>query len=70
MLSREMLYGIPAGLPISLERELFPKWIHEGRRVKAFIHSGKCVDIGTPERFQTAQEILATVEVAARPARE
>jgi mannose-1-phosphate guanylyltransferase len=68
MLSREMLYGIPAGQPVSLERELFPRWIQEGRRIKAFVHSGKCVDIGTPERFQAAQETLAEVEVAAKPA--
>ena len=68
MLSREMLYGIPAGQPVSLERELFPQWIQEGRRIKAFVHAGKCVDIGTPERFQAAQETLAKVEVAAKPA--
>jgi mannose-1-phosphate guanylyltransferase len=70
LLSREMLCGIPEGLPISLERELFPKWILEGRRIKAFVHPGKCVDIGTPERFQAAQEILAGVEVGAKPARD
>jgi NDP-sugar pyrophosphorylase family protein len=50
-----------------LERELFPQWIQEGRRIKAFVHSGKCVDIGTPERYQTAQKALANAEVAARP---
>ena len=70
MLSREMLNGIPPGRPVSLERELFPKWIQEGRRVKAFVHAGKCVDIGTPERFQAAQEVLAEVEIAAEPAGE
>lgn len=59
MLSWDMLFGIPSGLPISLERELFPRWIREGRRIRAFIHSGTCVDIGTPERYQAAQEILA-----------
>jgi NDP-sugar pyrophosphorylase family protein len=68
MISREMLCGIPEGLPISLERELFPKWIQEGRRIKAFVHSGKCVDIGTPERFRAAQEILARVEAGAKRA--
>jgi len=67
LLSRERLLGIPSGPPISLERELFPQWIQEGRRIKAFVHSGKCVDIGTPERYQTAQKALANAEVAARP---
>jgi mannose-1-phosphate guanylyltransferase len=41
MLSPEILYTTPPGLPISLERELFPEWIQQGRSVKGFIHSGK-----------------------------
>src|ERR1700722_3708137 len=64
MMPAEMLRRIPYGLVISLERELFPQWIHEGRRVRAFIHSGTCVDRGTPERYQAAQEKLANVEFA------
>jgi len=69
MLSSEILYGIPPGLPISIERELIPRWIREGRRIRAFIHSGKCVDIGTPERYQAAQKILADIEFAPAEAR-
>jgi mannose-1-phosphate guanylyltransferase len=68
MLSRDMLYEIPSGFHISLERELFPEWIQARRSIKAFIHPGKCVDIGTPERYQTAQEVLADAEVGAGPA--
>ena len=70
MLSSEMLCGIPSGLPMSLERELFPQWISEGLRIQAFIHSGRCVDIGTPECYQTAQEALANAELAPDCARE
>jgi NDP-sugar pyrophosphorylase family protein len=70
ILSRELLLGIPSGFPISLERELFPRWIKEGRRIKAFVHSGKCVDIGTPERYQMAQKALANVEFVADGARD
>lgn len=62
MLSREMLQDIPNGVTISLERDLFPEWIRRYRRIKGFVHSGKCMDIGTPERYQTAQEILAGAE--------
>jgi NDP-sugar pyrophosphorylase family protein len=61
ILSRDMLFGIPSGFSLSLERDLFPEWIREGRRIRAFIHSGTCVDIGTPERYQAAQEILADI---------
>ena len=70
MLTRDILLGIPSGFTISLERELFPKWIEEGRRLRAFIHSGPCVDIGTPERYQTAQRSLANVEFAPAGARD
>lgn len=63
VLSRELLDGIPSGRPLSLERELLPEWIEQGRRIKGFVHSGKCVDIGTPERYQAAQEVLAKAEL-------
>jgi NDP-sugar pyrophosphorylase family protein len=69
ILSSGILSGIPPGLPISLERELIPKWIREGRRLRAFVYSGKCVDIGTPERYRAAQEILAHIEFAPAGAR-
>jgi NDP-sugar pyrophosphorylase family protein len=68
MLSKEILHGIPPRFPLSLERELFPEWIREGRRIKGFVHSGRCVDIGTPERYRTAQDVLAEVEAGATPA--
>jgi NDP-sugar pyrophosphorylase family protein len=62
ILSAEILQGIPSGHPVSVERELFPLWIQEGWRIRAFLHSGTCVDIGTPERYQAAQEKLANIE--------
>lgn len=62
ILSRQMLYEIPAGVQISLERSLLPRWLQQGRHIKGFIYSGRCVDIGTPERYRYAQSILAHVE--------
>jgi NDP-sugar pyrophosphorylase family protein len=61
MASRRMLYEIPDG-PVSLERELFPRWLEEGRDIRAFVWQGACVDIGTPERYWSAQEFLGSVE--------
>ncbi len=69
-LPAEILHLIPSGLPISLERDLFPQWIQEGRRIHAFIHSGTCVDIGTPERYQAAQKKLANTEFVPAGARD
>ena len=47
---------------VSLEEELFCRWLAEGRSVKAYLYSGICFDIGTPERYRNAQERLAKAE--------
>ena len=62
VLSRHILDLIPAGIQVSLEEELFPRWMQNGACIKAFFHSGTCVDIGTPDRYQVAQQVLADVE--------
>jgi NDP-sugar pyrophosphorylase family protein len=63
VLSRPILERIPAGIQLSLETDLFPRWIQGGDRIKAFIlHSGMCVDIGTPDRYRVAQQALASAE--------
>jgi len=59
--SRQILYDIPGG-QISLEREVFPQWLGEGRDIRAFVWPGTCIDIGTPQRYWTAQELLGSVE--------
>ncbi len=62
ILSRSMLSDIPSGVGVSLERELFPRWLAERRDIRVFVHPGECIDIGTPERYHVAQDILADVE--------
>jgi NDP-sugar pyrophosphorylase family protein len=62
LLSRQELLDIPTVEAVSLERELLPRWLREGREIKGFIYSGPCVDIGTPERYRLAQSALADVE--------
>jgi len=63
MMTRSILCEIPAGFKISLEEELFPQWLAGGKYVRAFVHRGTCVDIGTPERYLSAQTLLANAEV-------
>lgn len=63
MCSREIVSSIPSG-PASLERELFPQWLRQGLHIQAFVWSGTCVDIGTPERYQSAQRLLENAECA------
>ena len=62
LLSRRLICELPAGVEISLEKEIFPKWLNEGCVIRAFVSPGECIDIGTPERYRTAQEALATAE--------
>ncbi len=62
VLSRRLLYEIPQEREISLEKELFPQWLAEGRAIRAFAWPGRCIDIGTPERYWRAQDLLGEIE--------
>jgi mannose-1-phosphate guanylyltransferase len=61
-LNKNLVEGIPSGVKISLEEELFPEWLARGKRIEAFVSASQCIDIGTPERFAQAQSLLANVE--------
>jgi NDP-sugar pyrophosphorylase family protein len=67
--TKSVLAGIQPGIQISLETDLFPRWLSEGRNLRVFQHYGECIDIGTPERYQSAQVTLATVEAGAELAK-
>ena len=62
MVSRALLSDTAAGCPISLEQDLFPCWLERGSYLRAYVFWGRCVDIGTPERYRDAQQSLANVE--------
>jgi mannose-1-phosphate guanylyltransferase len=59
MISRPLLFEIPAGVEVSIERKFFPGWVRKGKFIQGFICSSGCLDIGTPERYRTAQDLLA-----------
>jgi NDP-sugar pyrophosphorylase family protein len=65
VVSRHLLYEIPPGVEVSLEREILPRWLRQGKYIKAFVCLGRCIDIGTPERYRSAQRVLANAEVKA-----
>jgi NDP-sugar pyrophosphorylase family protein len=58
---RPLLYEIPSGIAVSIEKQLFPRWLEQGHDIRALPGPGRCVDIGTPERYRAAQELLAHV---------
>jgi NDP-sugar pyrophosphorylase family protein len=62
LMSRAIVADMPGGVASSLEREVFPQWLADGREIRVFVHEGTCMDIGTPDRYQAAQASLAGVE--------
>lgn len=62
MLNKNLIADIPEGSKISLEEQLFPQWLADGRSIEGFVYEGACLDIGTPERFLKAQHALEKVE--------
>jgi NDP-sugar pyrophosphorylase family protein len=58
---REVLAHIPAGRPVSLERETFGRLLAAGCRLQAVPVAGAVVDIGTPEGYQRFEAYLAGV---------
>jgi mannose-1-phosphate guanylyltransferase len=66
MIVREMLNEIPAGMEISFERELLPRWLRTYKSITGFVCTSRCIDIGTPERYWKAQHLLAEAETKSR----
>lgn len=56
LLERALVETLPAG-PLSLERDVLPGWVSEGR-VFGFRHAGRFLDIGTPESYVAAEEFF------------
>ena len=50
LMNRELLSEIPEG-KISLENEMIPKWMAEGKRLGGFVNDGYFIDIGIPEDY-------------------
>jgi histidinol-phosphate phosphatase family protein len=62
LLSRESLRSIPEDANVSLEREIFPRWV--GRGFYGYPSPGPFLDIGTPEDFEAAEKFFARLNPA------
>jgi mannose-1-phosphate guanylyltransferase len=51
LLEREVLDAIPAGCPVSIERETFPQLIAAGKKLYAFTTDDYWIDLGKPEAY-------------------
>ncbi len=45
-----MIEEIPEG-KVSLEQEMIPKWLKEGKRLGGIVNDGYFIDIGIPEDY-------------------
>ncbi len=50
LMKRTLLDDIPQG-KVSLENEMIPRWLREGRPVGGFVNDGYFIDIGVPEAY-------------------
>lgn len=50
LMRRELLEEIPDG-KVSLENEMIPRWLSEGRALGGFVNDGYFIDIGIPEDY-------------------
>ena len=58
-LEPQVLEVIPAGRPVSLERETFPRLLEQGYYLYACPMEGFFVDIGTPQGYRAFQSYIA-----------
>jgi len=56
LLARSRLDTIPQGIPISLEKDIFPQWLPGG--LHGLAAEGLFMDIGTPESYRGAESAL------------
>lgn len=55
LMSRKLLDEIPEG-KVSLENEMIPRWMEEGKRLGGFVNDGYFIDIGVPDDYFRFQE--------------
>ena len=58
LFKHELLDKFPKGLPLSLEKEVFPNWIRDGLQLKVVQVEAPFLDIGTPESLTQAEEFI------------
>ena len=63
IISRKLIETIPAGESFSLEKDLMPKWLNEGKLIGGVVSGAKFIDIGTPESLEEYRGIKEHNEV-------
>lgn len=55
LMTRELIREIPEG-KVSLENDMIPRWLEEGKRLGGFVNDGYFIDIGIPEDYYRFME--------------
>lgn len=55
LMAKELIDQIPEG-KVSLENDMIPKWLAEGKRLGGFVNDGYFIDIGIPEDYYRFME--------------
>ncbi|MCH1951659.1 nucleotidyltransferase family protein [Enterocloster sp. OA13] len=55
LMRRSLMDTIPEG-KVSLENDMIPKWLTEGKGLGGFVNDGYFIDIGIPEAYRQFQE--------------
>lgn len=55
LISKDLISRIPEG-KVSLEQDMIPRWLSEGRRLGGFVNDGYFIDIGIPEDYYRFME--------------
>ena len=59
LIQREVIVTIPVDKAVSIEHDVFPKWI--GKSLFGFKGGGRFLDIGTPESYAAAESFFAQI---------
>ena len=65
LLARSRVAALPEGVPLSLERDVFPAWV--GRGLHGYRTRARFLDIGTPQSYARASRFFATGRPGADP---
>ena len=56
IIKKSLIETIPQGVKSSLEKDLIPRWLGEGKLIGGVISEAKFIDIGTPESLKEFKE--------------
>ena len=62
LMRRSLMDTIPEG-KVSLENDMIPKWLKEGKALGGFVNDGYFIDIGIPEAYRQFQEDVRNLVV-------